>query len=91
MEERDYVIPEDVKKVFTDVTAHRMILDSRARYQEQSAKDILEEILKEYIGTEGRGRIENRILLLIWFILLALAAVLPELYMPSFCFCPPLR
>ena len=30
MEERDYVIPEDVKKVFTDVTAHRMILDSRA-------------------------------------------------------------
>ena len=47
MEERDYVIPEDVKKVFTDVTAHRMILDSRARFQEQSAKDILEEILKD--------------------------------------------
>ena len=47
MEERDYVIPEDVKRVFSDVTALRMILDSRARYQEQSAKDILEEILKD--------------------------------------------
>ena len=75
MEERDYVIPEDVKRVFTDVTAHRMILDSRARYQEQSAKDILEEILKDTPATEGRGIMKNRILLLIWFILLALAAV----------------
>ncbi len=52
-----------------------MILDSRARYQEQSAKDILEEILKKYTGAEGRGSMKNRILLLIWFILLALAAV----------------
>lgn len=45
MEERDYVIPEDIKKVFADVAAHRMILDSRARYQEQTAREILEEIL----------------------------------------------
>ena len=55
MEERDYVIPEDVKKVFTDVTAHRMILDSRARYQEQSAKDILEEILKDTPAPKVEG------------------------------------
>lgn len=55
MEERDYVIPEDVKKVFTDVTAHRMILDSRARYQEQSAKDILEEILKDTSAPKVEG------------------------------------
>ena len=55
MEERDYVIPEDVKKVFTDVTAHRMILDSRARYQEQSAKDILEEILKDTEAPKVEG------------------------------------
>lgn len=55
MEERDYVIPEDVKRVFTDVTAHRMILDSRARYQEQSAKDILEEILKDTPAPKVEG------------------------------------
>ena len=55
MEERDYVIPEDVKRVFTAVTAHRMILDSRARYQEQSAKDILEEILKDTPAPKVEG------------------------------------
>ena len=55
MEERDYVIPEDVKRVFTDVTAHRMNLDSRARYQEQSAKDILEEILKDTEAPKVEG------------------------------------
>ena len=47
MEERDYVIPQDIQKVFTDVAAHRMLVDSRARYQETTAKTILEEILKE--------------------------------------------
>ncbi len=46
---------EDVKKVFTDVTAHRMILDSRARYKEQSAKDILEEILKDTSAPKVEG------------------------------------
>ena len=55
MEERDYVIPEDVKRVFIDVAAHRMILDSRARYQEQSAKDILEEILKDTPAPKVEG------------------------------------
>ena len=55
MEERDYVIPEDVKKVFTDVAAHRMLLDSRARYQEQTAKGILEEILKETTEPKVEG------------------------------------
>ena len=55
MEERDYVVPEDVKRVVTDVTAHRMILDSRARYQEQSAKDILEEILKDTPAPKVEG------------------------------------
>lgn len=34
MKERDYVIPKDVQDVFKDVAAHRMILDSKARYQE---------------------------------------------------------
>ena len=45
MKERDYVVPQDVKDVFTDVAAHRMILDSKARYQEKTAREILDEIL----------------------------------------------
>ncbi len=45
MQDRDYVIPEDVKLVFKDVAAHRMVLDSKARYQEKGAKEILDEIL----------------------------------------------
>lgn len=47
MKERDYVIPKDVQEVFKDVAAHRMILDSKARYQEKSAREILSEILSE--------------------------------------------
>ena len=47
MKERDYVIPKDVQDVFKDVAAHRMILDSKARYQEKSAREILSEILSE--------------------------------------------
>ena len=47
MSARDYVIPKDVQTVFKDVAAHRMVLDSRARYQEKSAHEILDEILAE--------------------------------------------
>lgn len=45
MKERDYVVPQDVKDVFKDVATHRMILDSKARYQEKTACEILDEIL----------------------------------------------
>ena len=44
MSARDYVIPKDVQTVFKDVAAHRMVLDSRARYQEKSAREILAEV-----------------------------------------------
>ena len=47
MSARDYVLPKDVQTVFKDVAAHRMVLDSRARYQEKSAREILDEILAE--------------------------------------------
>lgn len=47
MSAREYVIPKDVQTVFKDVAAHRMVLDSRARYQEKSAREILDEILAE--------------------------------------------
>ncbi|MFR8222778.1 MAG: DUF58 domain-containing protein [Blautia faecis] len=69
-----------------------MILDSRARYQEQSAKDILEEILKDTEAPKVEENEKQRFLLLIWFILLALAAVFTRawVYSASCCFfiCP---
>lgn len=42
---RDYVVPDDIQKVFGDVAGHRMVLESRARYEDRSARDILDEIL----------------------------------------------
>ena len=44
---RDYVVPGDVKEVFTDVCAHRLILSPQARLHEQSAADILRGVLKQ--------------------------------------------
>lgn len=43
---RDYVIPEDVAEVFTEVCAHRLILAPKARITDTSAEDILSEILE---------------------------------------------
>lgn len=42
---RDYVVPEDVKAVFADVCAHRLVLSPKARMTNTSAKDVLREIL----------------------------------------------
>lgn len=44
---RDYVIPEDVKESVKDVFAHRLILSSKARLNDCSAEELLDEILKE--------------------------------------------
>lgn len=46
LSERDYVIPSDVKEVFADVCAHRIILRPRAKLEGMSARTILEDILK---------------------------------------------
>ena len=45
VEGRDYVVPEDIKKVFGDVAGHRMVLESRARYEDKTSREILDEIL----------------------------------------------
>jgi len=44
---RDYVIPEDVAGVLSDVCAHRIVLSAKARLHEQSAEQLLAEILAE--------------------------------------------
>lgn len=43
--ERDYVVPADVKEVFCDVCAHRIILRPRAKLEGMSARTILTEII----------------------------------------------
>lgn len=42
---RNYVIPEDVQRVFVDVCAHRLVLKPQAQVEGTGAKEILEDIL----------------------------------------------
>ena len=44
---RNYVVPEDIQNVFTDVCAHRLVLHPQARVNGVSAKDVLQEILDQ--------------------------------------------
>ena len=42
---RDFVVPEDVIYVFSDVSAHRMVLSSKAKLHELTAEMIAENII----------------------------------------------
>ncbi|MBE5995886.1 MAG: MoxR family ATPase [Lachnospiraceae bacterium] len=44
---RDYVTPADVREIFTDVCAHRLILSPQARLHEQRAEAILGGVLRQ--------------------------------------------
>ena len=44
--ERDYVVPEDVRAVFQDVCAHRVILKPQARMEGRTVKDLLARIME---------------------------------------------
>lgn len=46
LDHRDYVTPKDIEAVFIDVCGHRIVLSSKARFQEKTRNQILEEILK---------------------------------------------
>ena len=52
---RDYMVPEDVVNVFQDVAGHRMVLESRARYEEKTARQILGEILETVPSAKVEG------------------------------------
>ena len=45
LEGRDYVVPEDVRAIFADVCAHRVILTQRARLSGVTAESVLAELL----------------------------------------------
>lgn len=44
---RSYVIPEDVAGIFMDVSAHRILLNAKARAGHISAGDVLEQVLEQ--------------------------------------------
>ena len=44
---RDFVVPEDIAAVAPDVFAHRLILSTKARFNETSAGELVEEILTQ--------------------------------------------
>jgi MoxR-like ATPase len=44
---RDYVIPEDVQAVFSDVCAHRILLSQKARTERKTAQDVLAQTLQD--------------------------------------------
>ncbi|MBQ2101708.1 MAG: MoxR family ATPase [Lachnospiraceae bacterium] len=45
MQGRDYVVPEDVEKIFRDVAMHRIVMNTKARVAKVSREDVLTEIL----------------------------------------------
>lgn len=47
LEERKYVTPDDVKRVFKDVTAHRMVLQPKARVNHVTIYDLIDNILNQ--------------------------------------------
>lgn len=47
MEDRDYVLPEDVKKVFYCVAAHRVRLSTKAKVGQVSVKAVLEQVISQ--------------------------------------------
>ncbi len=46
MHGRNYVIPDDISEVFTDVSSHRIILDGKARLSDINSEKIAAEILR---------------------------------------------
>ena len=56
LRERNYVVPEDIQDVFGDVCAHRLVLRPQARVDGVSARELLDEILKDVRPSAGADR-----------------------------------
>ena len=46
-DERDYVLPEDIKEIASDVLSHRIILNYEAEADNVQTKDFVESILRK--------------------------------------------
>jgi MoxR-like ATPase len=44
---RNFVLPDDIKELFTPVLAHRLVIDSKERLKGITDQNILQEILEE--------------------------------------------
>ena len=44
---RDYVVPNDVAKVFPAVAGHRLMLNAKARMNQVTTADVIQEILDQ--------------------------------------------
>ena len=42
---RDFVVPEDVAAVFSDVCSHRLVLETKARMMEETPENLIQSIL----------------------------------------------
>lgn len=47
LENRDYVIPQDIKKAIYDVTLHRMRIGQKGRVNQKSSREVMEEIIEK--------------------------------------------
>ena len=50
LRERDYVVPDDVREIFEDVCAHRLVMKPQAKIEGITAHDVLSQVLKEVPG-----------------------------------------
>jgi MoxR-like ATPase len=50
---RDYVLPDDIKRLAKPVLSHRLILSPNARLRDVTREDILDEILENLVIPEG--------------------------------------
>ena len=56
MQERDYVIPDDIAAVFGDVCCHRLILNTKARVGNITAEDVLAQVIKSTPKPNGKAK-----------------------------------
>jgi MoxR-like ATPase len=54
--ERDFVIPEDVREVFADVCAHRLILHPTAKIEGVTSKKVIGDVMNMIIPPDMGGR-----------------------------------
>lgn len=60
MEERDFVLPDDIKKLAVPVLAHRVIVGTEARLKELSAETIIKEIIENTPVPGGEYRFSSQ-------------------------------
>lgn len=53
---RDYVVPDDVREVFEDVCAHRLVMKPQAKIEGVTVHDVLSQVMKDVPGPALGGK-----------------------------------